>query len=68
MEIIRELALSFIFGLLGILVMAIGYKVFDWMIPLDFNKELENKNLAVGIMIAGLLIGIAIIVSRVVAA
>ena len=38
------------------------------MIPLDFNKELEKNNIAVAIVIAGLLIGIAIIVSRVVAA
>jgi uncharacterized membrane protein YjfL (UPF0719 family) len=38
------------------------------MIPLDFNKELEKGNLSVAVVIAGLLIGIAIIVSRVVAA
>lgn len=67
-EILRNLCLSFVFGMLGIAIMAIGYKVFDWMIPLDFNKELEGKNTSVAIVIAGLLIGIAIIVSRVVAA
>jgi uncharacterized membrane protein YjfL (UPF0719 family) len=67
-EVLNNLGLSALFGLLGILIMAIGYVIFDKMIPLDFNKELEKGNLAVGVLIAGLLIGIAIIVSRVVAA
>jgi len=68
MEVVSNLGLSALFGLLGILVMAVGYIIFDKMIPLDFNKELEKGNLSVAVVIAGLLIGIAIIVSRVVAA
>ncbi len=68
MEVLNNLGLSALFGLLGILVMAVGYVIFDKMIPLDFNKELEKGNLSVAVVIAGLLIGIAIIVSRVVAA
>lgn len=68
MAVLNNLGLSAVFGLLGILIMALGYIIFDKMIPLDFNKELEKNNMAVAIVIAGLLIGIAIIVSRVVAA
>lgn len=68
MEILSNLGLSALFGLLGILIMAVGYVIFDKIIPLDFNKELEKGNLAVGVLVAGLLIGIALIVSRVVAA
>lgn len=68
MGVLNNLGVSALFGLLGILIMAIGYIIFDKIIPLDFNKELEKNNVAVGIVIAGLLIGIAIIVSRVVAA
>nr|WP_243277870.1 DUF350 domain-containing protein [Clostridium yunnanense] len=55
------------FGLLGIVIMAVGYVIFDKLIPADFNKELENKNTAVAIVIAGMLIGVAIIVSKVIA-
>jgi uncharacterized membrane protein YjfL (UPF0719 family) len=68
MAVLNNLGLSAVFGLLGIIILALGYLIFDKMIPLDFNKELEKGNMAVGILIAGLLIGIAIIVSRVVAA
>ncbi len=68
MSILSNLGLSAIFGVLGIAILALGYILFDKLIPLDFNKELGEKNIAVAIVIAGLLIGIAIIVSRVVAA
>ena len=67
-EILNNLGLSALFGLLGILIMAVGYVIFDKMIPVDFNKEIEKGNLSAGMVVAGLLIGIALIVSRVVAA
>lgn len=67
MDILSNLGISFLFGLVGILIMVCGYWVFDKVIPADFNKELEKNNIAVAIVIAGMLIGIAIIVSKVVA-
>jgi len=68
MDVLNNLGLSALFGLLGILIMVIGYIIFDKIIPLDFNKELEKNNISVAIVVAGFLIGVAIIVSRVVAA
>lgn len=68
MAVLNNLGLSVLFGILGIFIMLVGYLIFDKVIPLDFNKELEKNNTAVAIVIAGLLIGIAIIVSRVVGA
>ncbi|SHI46876.1 protein of unknown function [Clostridium cavendishii DSM 21758] len=67
MHILTSLGTSFLFGLLGIVIMILGYWIFDRVIPADFNKELENNNTSVAIVIAGMLIGLAIIVSRVVA-
>ena len=68
MSILTNLGLSALFGLLGIIILILGYVIFDKIIPLDFNKELGKNNIAVAIVIAGLLIAIAIIVSKVVAA
>lgn len=68
MKLLDDLGLSIAFGLVGIIIMVIGYLIFDKIIPADFNKELEKGNVAVAIVVAGFLIGIAIIVSRVVAA
>lgn len=67
MDILSNLGISFLFGIVGIVIMVIGYVVFDKVIPADFNKELEKGNTAVAIVIAGMLIGIALIVSKVVA-
>ncbi|MDY5911013.1 MAG: DUF350 domain-containing protein [Inconstantimicrobium porci] len=67
MEILGNLGISFLFGLLGIIIMVIGYVIFDKVIPADFNKELEKGNTAVAIVVVGMLIGIALIVSKVVA-
>ena len=66
LKFIYDLIAVFGFSILGIILMAIGYKVLDWVVPADFNKELEKGNLAVGIVVAGLLIGIAVIIARVV--
>lgn len=54
-----------IFGLVGIALMLVGFKVFDWMTPrIDLEKELgENKNVAVAIVIASVMIGIAIVIA-----
>lgn len=67
-DILTNLGLSFVFGLLGIIMMVLGYLIFDKVIPADFNKELEKNNISVGIVVASVIIGIAIIVSRVVGA
>ncbi len=54
-----------IFGLVGIGLMLLGFKIFDWMTPrIDLEKELgENKNVAVAIVMASVIIGIAIVVA-----
>lgn len=53
------------FGALGIFLLAAGFKVFEWITPrVDLEKELAEKNVAVGITVGALLLGIALIVAR----
>lgn len=66
MELLMNLGLSLLFGVAGIIILILGYKLFDFIVPADFNKELEKGNIAVAIFLAGMLIGLAIIVSQVV--
>jgi putative membrane protein len=55
------------FGLLGIVLLLLGYFLFDWITPrIDVQKELTEKNMAVATVVAALLIGIAYIVAHVV--
>ena len=56
---------SIVFGLIGIVMVVLGYKVFDWATPkLDVERELaQNKNLAVAIVAGAMILGIAWIVA-----
>jgi putative membrane protein len=55
------------FGLVGIVLLLLGYWLFDRITPrIDVQKELVEKNLAVAIVIAALLLGIAYVVAHVV--
>ena len=52
------------FGLLGILLLMLGYKVFDWITPkLDVERKLQEGSVAVGIVVGSLLMAIAIVVA-----
>jgi len=54
-----------VFGLLGIALLALGFKVFEWITPkLHVEEELAKGNTAVGIMIGAVILGISLIVVR----
>lgn len=58
-----ELLWAIIFGFLGIVLIIIGYRIFDWVSPIDVEKELSEKsNIAVAIVCAAVIIGIAIVI------
>jgi uncharacterized membrane protein YjfL (UPF0719 family) len=57
------IALNFGYAALGIVLMFITYKVFDWLTPeMNFPEELKGGNIAVSIFIASLFISIALII------
>ena len=56
-----------IYGLIGIVLLLLGYKLFDWLTPqIHMQKELMQNNIAVAIVVGSLLLGIAYIVAHVV--
>ena len=58
------LILSIVYGLVGILLLLIGYKIFEWITPFSVNDALsKDENRAVGIVVGAIFIGIAIIVA-----
>jgi len=53
------------FGVLGIVLLFVGYKIFDWLTPgLHIERELAEKNMAVALVVATVLIGVSIIVAK----
>ncbi len=57
------IGLNFLYAGMGLVLMFIAYKVFDWLTPeVRFPEELKAGNLAVAIFIAALFVSIALIV------
>jgi len=61
----QALFYTLLFGLLGILLTVLGFKVFDWIHPnMHVEKELAEKhNMAVAIVMAAIIIGISIVIA-----
>jgi uncharacterized membrane protein YjfL (UPF0719 family) len=56
-----------IFGaLLTLVFMVMGYKMFDKLTPFNTSKQLEEKNLAVGIVVGSIFIGLGIAIGLVI--
>ena len=55
---------SVLYGVVGIALAMLGYKVFEKMVPFDLVKELEeDQNPAVGMVLGAVIIGTSIIVA-----
>jgi putative membrane protein len=62
-----NLVASAAFGVVGIVLLLLGYWLFDLITPrIDVQKELTEKNMAVAVVIAALLLGIAYVAAHVV--
>ena len=60
-----SLAAAAAFGVLGIVLLAIGFKVFEWITPkLHVEEELSKGNTAVGILMGAVVLGISLIIVR----
>ena len=50
---------------LTLIFMIVGYKIFDKMTPFDTSKQLAEKNIAVGIVVGSIFVGLGIAVGLV---
>lgn len=53
-----------IFGVTGIALLIIGYYIWELVTPYNLRRELhENKNLAVAVVVAAFILGMAIVIA-----
>jgi putative membrane protein len=53
-----------LFGISGIVLLIIGYYVWELITPYNVRRELhENKNVAVAIVVASFILGMAIVIA-----
>lgn len=58
---------SIVYGALGILLLIVGVIIMDLVIPYNFRREIfEEKSTATGVLVAGVFIGLAIIIRSVI--
>jgi uncharacterized membrane protein YjfL (UPF0719 family) len=54
-----SICISLVIGLCGFIA---AYKIFDWLTPgVEFHKQLNEGNMAVGLFLAGLFIGLGLL-------
>ena len=52
------------YSAIGVILMGIAFKLYDMITPFDIYKELEEeKNLAIGVVLASVILGIALIIA-----
>ncbi len=59
----EALVSTVLFGMVGILLSILGFKLFDWATPVSFDKELEKGNVAVGILCGAIVLGICHVIA-----
>jgi uncharacterized membrane protein YjfL (UPF0719 family) len=67
---LKIIILNFIYAILGalltIIFMVIGYRIFDKLTPFNTSQQLADKNVAVGIVVGSIFIGLGIAVGMVI--
>jgi len=54
---------TIVYFVVGMIFCALGYKIFDIILPFDLNKEIDNHNMGAGLAVAGIFISVAIVIS-----
>ncbi len=58
------IVLNFVYAIFGaaltIVFMAVAFRVFDWLTPFDTHDELARGNVAVGIVVGSIFVGVGI--------
>ncbi len=54
---------TIIYCILGFAMLGVGYKIFEFITPYDFDRQItEDKNVPLGIIAASVIFGVALIV------
>ena len=65
--IINSMLASVVWALLGAALLLLAFRLFDWVNAVDYIAEIKKGNVAAGVVIAGVMIGMAIIIHAAIA-
>jgi putative membrane protein len=68
-DLVTNIVNTLIFGLIGLVLAVVGFKVFDLIIKHDIEKEIfDNKNMAAAVLSGFVVLGICIIIAATISA
>lgn len=60
---VRVFIFTVIYAVLGMVLLFIGYRVFDWLTPTDTQEDIfKNGNVAAAVLVGSFIIGLAIVI------
>ena len=60
---VRVFIFSIVYALLGMILLFVGYRVFDWLTPTDLQEKIfKENNTAAAILVGAFIIGLAIVI------
>lgn len=61
---VRVLILSVVYAGLGMVLLYVGYRLFDWLTPTNLQEDIfKNGNIAVAVLIGAFILGLAIVIA-----
>ena len=64
MNMVQNIEAALVFAFIGIAVLLLSFRIIDWLTPYDLWKEIvQEKNMALAVLIGALSIGISIIIA-----
>ncbi|NEQ98169.1 MAG: DUF350 domain-containing protein [Cyanothece sp. SIO2G6] len=68
MELVREVAITVGWAFVGVILFYVGIRLFDLLDPIDYQAEINKGNIAAGIILAAVVLGLATIIVTVILA
>jgi len=64
--VISNVVYAVVGAILTIVFMMMGYRILDWITPFDTSKELGEGNVAIGIVVGSMFVGLGVAVGLVI--
>jgi len=60
---LRLFIFTIVYALLGMVLLFIGYRVFDWLTPTDLQEKIfKEGNVAAAVLVGAFILGLAIVI------
>ncbi len=60
--VLSSIASSIVWAFIGVILLIAAFRIFDLLDPVPYHEEIKKGNTAAGIVMAGVMIGMAIII------